>query len=314
MRALVSGMGGFVGIHLARALQLRNFKVTGFGIHPAPALEELENCDYHLCDLNDYSALRALVQSSRPDHVYHLAALAQPSASLDAPRDYYRINSLGTVHLLESIRESQLTPRVLVVSSAHVYEPPVTQIRLREDAAIQPRLPYGVSKWMSEQAALQYYRDYHLSVLIARPFNHSGPGQQAGYVIPDFARQIVRLEKRSGGEIQVGDLHPVCDFLHVQDVADAYIRLLERGEAGEIYNIASGEGISIGEILDRLLAFSNADCTIHSAGPSLESSHLVGDSGKLIRTTGWYPRKSVSEMLQDVLEDWRARTAVTTDP
>lgn len=308
MRALVSGMGGFAGSYLARALQLRDFEVTGFGMHPAPELEEQGVFDYQLCDITDYDAVSRLVKSIRPHHVYHLAALAQPSLSLSSPRECYQVNSLGTVHLLESLREAQLNPRILIVSSAHVYEPRVDRLKIREDGIVRPRLPYGVSKWISEQVGLQYFRDYGLSILIARPFNHSGPGQEPGYVIPDFARQIARLEKSPGSDIRVGDLRPIRDFLHVQDVVEAYIQLLERGTEGEIYNVSSGEGTSIREILTRLLSLTEVDCAILAADLWSEPNHLVGDSGKLMRATGWHPCKLVSEMLQEVLEDWRVRT------
>lgn len=306
MRALVSGMGGFVGTYLAKALRLRDIEVSGFGIHPAPALQE-SGCNYHLCDITDYSAVRELVQSVRPHHVYHLAAFSQPSLSLTKPRECYRVNCLGTAHLLESLREAQLNPRILVVSSAHVYEPRNDRMRIREDGPIKPRLPYGVSKWVSEQIARQYGRDYGLSILIARPFNHSGPGQEVGYVIPDFARQVARLERLSGGDIEVRNLRPVRDFLHVRDVVEAYIQLLERGVDGETYNVASGEGLSIQEILNQLLALTEIDYSIRSSLSSSEPDHLVGDSGKLMRTTGWYPQKSISGMLREVLQEWRER-------
>src|SRR5690606_14385131 len=306
MRALVSGMGGFVGIYLARALRLRGFEVSGFGIHPAPALQEI-GCNYHRCNITNYSAVCELVRSVRPHHGYHLAAFSRPSLSLTKPRECYHVNCLGTAHLLESLREAHLKPRILVVSSAQVYEPRNDRTRIRENGPIKPRLPYGVSKWASEQIALQYGRDYGLPVLVARPFNHSGRGQPVGYVIPDFARRVAELERRRGGDFQVRDLRPVRDFLHVQDVVQAYIQLLERGVEGETYNVASGEGLSIQEILDQLLALTKIDYEIRSTPSPSEPDHLVGDSGKLMRVTGWYPQKSISGMLREVLQEWRER-------
>jgi GDP-4-dehydro-6-deoxy-D-mannose reductase len=307
MKCLITGIGGFVGQYLARQLTENGTIVAGverppFG-RPSGAWRVIE------CDILDFPGVVRVVADFQPDQVFHLAGLTRPSESLRKPREYYLVNVLGTVNLLEALRQAAAEARCLLVSSAEVYACSSCRGPIDETCRPVPSNPYGLSKLLAEQVGLRYFRDFGSRVVIARAFNHSGPGQNDSFVISDFCRQAVILENQSrGGTIQVGNLASSRDFLDVRDVVAAYIALAEKGEAGEIYNIASGKATSIQTILDTVVRLAEteiqAEVSTEKYRPVV-GQPLVGTSAKLQKLVGWQPRYPLEQTIADTMDYWR---------
>ncbi len=271
---------------------------------PCPAVE---------CNILDLGRLRALVGDFRPQRVYHLAALVHPGESKQRPRDYYEVNVQGTVNLLEALRISGSGARTLLVSSAEVYGNASSDQPIAEYAPIHPANPYASSKRISEEVAAQYSQLFGLETVVVRPFNHSGPGQAEGFVISDFCKQIAAIEgglPGLGNTMRVGNLKPVRDFLDVRDVVQSYTRLLEKAPGGQVYNLCSGIGTRIQEILDIALSLSpariEAVVSPDKHRPSGET-RLVGDNRKLRQLLDWTPRYTLRQTIAETLDYWRNR-------
>lgn len=306
MKCFVTGGRGFSGSALLRLLEAEGYETGGISSrsHSGPG-------DLQACDLLDFERVKGLVAGFKPDLVFHLAALSNPSQSWENPRRYLENNIQGTVNLLEAIRTQCPGARLLLVSSSHVYAPPPDGRPLSEEAALQAASPYACSKLVCEEIARHYCEKLGLKVVIARPFNHSGPGQSPDFVISDFCRQIAEVE-RTPNEwprlVRVGNLEPVRDFLDVRDVVRAYLLLALKGQVGQAYNVCSGQGTSIRTILETALSLARA--TIQAEEDSQrrrkgEPDAVVGDSSKLRKLGGWAPSIGLRETVQAVLESWR---------
>lgn len=308
MRVLVTGAAGFVGSHLVRTLLERGHEVVGMGVEEA-VLQG--GTAYIQADLTRPEQVDPIMADVKPEAVIHLAGISSVRLSWDAPALTMQVNCLGTLYLLEAIRKAGLNPVILNVGSSEEYglaaaaTPPVT-----EEGALQPVNPYGTSKVAQGQLALQYARRHSMRVIHARPFNHTGPGQPAGMVIPDWAKQIAEAEVgRREPLMRVGNLDVRRDFLHVQDVVEAYLLLLERGVPGEVYNVASGHAYDLEEILETFLGQARAviDWEVNPALLRPADVPLMwGDSSKL-RGLGWAPAYDLPGILGAVLNDWRGR-------
>ncbi|MBI2080707.1 MAG: GDP-mannose 4,6-dehydratase, partial [candidate division NC10 bacterium] len=220
-------------------------------------------------------------------------------------------NAGGTVSLLEAAAAAAPGARVLVIGSAEAYgEVEEDDLPLTEDRPLRPLTPYGLSKAAAEKVALFYARSRGLPVLVARAFNHTGPGQEPTFVCSDFARQIARIEAGlTGAVLRVGDLTARRDFSDVRDVVRAYDLLLEKGTPGETYNVCSGRAWSIGEILEILRGLAGTPIAVEAdptRGRSEDVPVLVGSFAKLEAATGWRPAIPLPRTLKDLLDSWRA--------
>jgi GDP-4-dehydro-6-deoxy-D-mannose reductase len=310
MKCFVTGLTGFVGGYLASHLASLGAEVFGIGLDSQPdapftAVE---------CDILDFDQLVGLTADFQPDSVYHLAALPNPSQSLKEPREYYRVNVQGTVNLLDALRKNQIDARILLISTSQVYGNSSPGVLLSEDAPLEPNNPYASSKRLSEEIALQYRKQFSSRVVITRPFNHTGPGQSEDFVLSDFCRQIALLEleaARSGKsdqKILVGNLKSTLDFLDVRDVVQAYSGLADEGVEGEIYNICSGVGTEVSEILDTAIALAEVDIELEVSARKLDKKGegwLVGNNQKLCSLLDWTPRYSLQQTITDTLNAWR---------
>ncbi len=309
MRVLVTGIGGFVGPWLARALADRGHEVHGLvrdGDEAPAGIPE------HRADVTDRAAVERVLRDVRPDGVIHLAAISfVPEAEAD-PDVAYRINLGGTLTVLAAMRAVTPSARLLHVGSSDAYgavrrnELPIT-----EDVPFRPLTVYGASKAASDVAAGQWARAYGLDVVVARPFNHAGPGQRASFVCAAIARQVARIERgEQDAVVTVGNADPVRDFSDVRDVMAGYVALLERGKRGEAYNLCSGEGVSIAEVIALLRTHARVPMRVWS-DPALrrpvEVERIVGSHAKATADTGWTPQVALTDTLRDVLEDWRGR-------
>ena len=298
MRALVTGAGGFVGVHLVRHLEDQGDDVI-----------QLErNIDG--IDITDADALTEAVVSAKPEAVYHLAGAADVGGSWAAPRPTFLANALGTLNVLEASREAG-AERVLAVTSADVYGR-VTQdeLPLGEDRPLRPVSPYAASKVAADAIAQQAWLGYKLPVVRVRAFNHLGPGQSDRFVAPSIAARIARNERDGGDEVPIGNMTPRRDVTDVRDVVRAYRLLIEAGEAGAVYNVCRGSAVSVEQLAQALLGMARRPMRLVS-DPALQRPVdipvLVGDNGALRRATGWEPTIPLEQTLSDVLADWRAR-------
>ncbi|HXZ85998.1 MAG TPA: NAD-dependent epimerase/dehydratase family protein, partial [Myxococcota bacterium] len=254
-RTLVTGAAGFVGSHLTPALRAAGREVVG--VHLPGLSPGRDAIAWRACDLRERAAVAALVAEVRPDAVVHLAALASPAEAERAPLEALRANYLALDALLCALAGTGA--RLLFASTGDVYGPSAAAAppRRESDPPYPPNL-YAATKAAGE-TAVRLAVERGLDACIARPFNHTGPGRPPLYAEASFAHQLVQIERgRQEPLLRVGNLAPIRDFSDVRDVVSAYLVLLERGARGETYNVCSGRGRSIRELLDHLLARSSA--------------------------------------------------------
>ncbi len=297
MKALVTGANGFAGRHLLRHLLASGDEVvTTDRSGPDPL------------DITDRAALHAAIAAHRPDVVYHLAAFTHVGDSFAAPQQVLRVNVEGTANVLDASKAGGVR-RVVVIGSSEEYGAvdPV-DLPLREDAPLRPTSPYAASKVAASYLALQAWLGSGLETMRVRAFNHTGPGQSPKFLVAALAQRIAAAERDGTTEIPVGSLDPVRDINDVRDIVRAYRLLASEGEPGEVYNICSGNGVSVAEIAGALLAHARTEVRLVQ-DPALvrpvDIPVLVGDAAKLRKATGWEPEYTLAETLHDVLEDAR---------
>jgi GDP-4-dehydro-6-deoxy-D-mannose reductase len=246
-----------------------------------------------------------------PDIIFHLAGQAYPARSWDDPAQTMAVNAGGTANLLRAAIQFG-RPRVVIVTSAEIYGPiqPI-DLPLTETTVPHPRHPYGVSKLAAGELARVYWERYELPVVEARPFNHIGPRQAKGFVVPDFASQLAAIGLgQTPPVIRVGNLEPERDFTDVRDVAAAYLRLAEAGHPGQAYLICSGRPVSVRHLLDTLIALNGVPVEVqHDEGRmnSNDTPCLYGSHARIEAHTGWRPTIPLRQSLADALDDWRDR-------
>jgi GDP-4-dehydro-6-deoxy-D-mannose reductase len=306
-RVLVTGSNGFVGRHLVGELAGHGTTVIGVGGHQG-AKEKSPHVETYLeVDLTDPKQA-ARIDFKGVDGVIHLAGLAAIGASFDDPMLYMTTNVGIEVNLFEAALAQQVAPRFLIVSSGGLYDSNAP-LPLTEDSPVEPGTPYAVSKIGQEQMA-HYYRNRGFESIIARPFNHIGPGQGPGFIVPDLAKQIIAIEKGDARELLVGNLDARRDYTDVRDIVRAYLLLLDKGRAGEIYNICSGQAHSGHDILKGLLALTDGKPEIKQDPAKMRPSDnplIYGSHQKLTDDTGWQPAIPIETTLADVIKDWRSR-------
>jgi GDP-4-dehydro-6-deoxy-D-mannose reductase len=314
VRVLVTGVSGFVGGHLAAHLAEASPQAELYGTVRRSEERALVPAGVQAveADLTDYFSVEAALEAVRPDRIVHLAAQSSVQQSWVDPAGTLRVNVHGLLHLLEALRRAKRAPRVLVVGSADEYgAAPRERQPVGEDAPLLPGSPYAVSKVAQGFLALQYALAHGMPIVRTRTFPHTGPGRGELFAEASFARQIAEIE--SGlrpPRLEVGNLDVVRDFCDVRDVVRAYWLLIEKGEPGAVYNVCSGRGVSIREVLERLLALSDARADVQTDPARLRPSDipvLVGSNERLRAATAWQPTFSLEQTLRDLLDDWRRR-------
>ncbi len=316
-KILITGATGFVGKHLIDHLLEINStdKIIGTYISDLSQEDSLnygEKVDFVKIDLNNEQDVLSLISDSKPDYIYHLAALSSASDSFDNPKETLINNVVAQVNLLEAARKSNLIDtRILIISSAEIYgNVKVQDLPIREETPLNPTSPYAVSKITQDYLALQYFNSYNLKTIRVRPFNHIGPGQSPNFVVSAFTKKVAEIEKagEDSPTMKVGNLESKRDFTDVRDVVKAYSLLIEKGKPGDVYNLGSGKSYKISEILNKILALSQTK--IKTVQDELllrpfDNADLTCDCSKLINATGWKPEIPLEKTLKDTLDYWR---------
>jgi GDP-4-dehydro-6-deoxy-D-mannose reductase len=312
----VTGITGFAGVHLTEALAAGGgqdvFGLARRAVWPAAFAHLADRAELTACDLGDGAAVEAVLRRVQPDRIYHLAGYASTRRSFREPEAAWAGNLGATRSLYEAVARWGGRPRILFVGSGLVYGNSRSPEQAQDEGCIlQPDSPYAASKAAADLASFQYTCHPGLDVVRARPVNHIGPGQQPGFVVADFARQLIAIERgRQPPVLQTGNLSPQRDLTDVRDMVAAYVLLMERGRTGEAYNISRGESVAVGAILDRLLALSGLRVEVCQRADLVRGTELQAmrvDASKLRRETGWQPRYSLDQTLADTLAYWRTQ-------
>ena len=318
MRSLITGIAGFAGGHLAAALLERSDTVAGFSLGTenneqlAPMAEKLL---LEEGDIRDDAALRAFAAEFHPDTIFHLAAVTNVAHAWQHRRDTLDINVIGTAAVLEIAGELDPKPTVVIASSGQIYGPATADDPpFREDDPPNPQGPYAVSKCCAEVLARQACATEGLPTVIMRTFNYTGAWQLPDFVCSDFARQVAWAEAGlAPAEMTVGNLEARRDFTDVRDIVDGYVLAASRGEPGRVYNLASGEAVRIGDVLDHLLDAAELTISVRQdpgRQRKADLSVLTGDASRARQELGWNPTIPFTETVDSVLEFWRQRAEV----
>jgi GDP-4-dehydro-6-deoxy-D-mannose reductase len=316
MKVLITGISGFVGSHLAEYF-LASGKTEVFGTIKWRSNREniihiQDKIKLHECDIKDAFSVKTVLSAIRPDRIFHLAAQSYVPFSWRVPQETLSTNIIGEVNLFETIRELKIDPLIHIAGSSEEYGLVLPdELPIKESNPLRPLSPYGVSKVAQDFLAYQYFKSYGLKVVRTRAFNHTGPRRAEVFVTSNFAKQIIEIEKgKRKPVIYVGNLNAVRDFSDVRDVVRAYAFALEKGIHGEVYNIASGKGMKIKELLDKLVALSNVEVKIEQDKVRIRPSDvelLIGSPEKFQKVTGWKPEIPFEQTLKDLLDYWRER-------
>ncbi len=313
MRALITGISGFVGSHLAEhLLQLGDWTIAGtvYGGGDQNIAHLRNRLTLYEAELSPLETVQGIVENSRPDVIFHLAAQPIPSLSRIDPWYTLENNIRLQVNVLQAI--TQVSPKAvtLVIGSSEEYgQINQADLPLTESAPLRPTSPYGVSKIAQDYLGLQYHLSHGVRAIRMRPFNHIGPRQRRGFVAPDFASQIAEIEAGVRPPVlNVGQLDVARDFSDVRDIVCGYVLAALHGMPGEVYNIGACEAHTVRELLDLLLSYAGVQVEVRQDPQRLrvvDTPLIVGDCSKLRTQTGWAPQIPFEQTVKDVLDYWR---------
>lgn len=306
MKALVTGIDGFVGNHLSNHLLKEGYEVYGTTVLKNFNKENVKI--YHM-DVLDKNEIKSVINEIKPDQIYHLAGQSAVGMSWKEPVLTVNININGTLNLLDTIRDLGLDTAILIIGSSDQYgiikpeECPVIEEHIQN-----PQSPYGISKKTQEELARLYSKAYNMNIIMVRPFNHIGTGQTLNFVVPDFASKIAKIEKGAEPILKVGNLETYRDFTDVKDIVRGYVMLLNKGKIGEVYNIGSGKKVKVYDILKKLTDMSKVSIKIEIDKEKfrpVDVPLIICDNSKISKDTGWKPQIHLEDTLVEILEYWR---------
>ena len=306
MKALITGVDGFVGKYLFEYLLEQGYEVYGTTIS-----ENYKNDEINLIKMNllDVEQVNKVINDIKPDKIFHLAGQSAVGLSWKEPALTVSVNVNGTVNLLEAVKNYSKDSKILIIGSSDQYgliKP--EECPIKESKVQNPQSPYGVSKKAQEEMCKLYVKAYNMNIIMVRAFNHIGAGQSKNFVVADFASKIAQIEKGSEPILKVGNLETFRDFTDVRDIVRGYNLLLEKGKIGEVYNIGSGKEIKVNELLKKLVSMSKKEIKIE-VDPTkfrpVDVPLIVCDNTKIKRDTGWEVEFFIDNTLKEVLEYWR---------
>ncbi len=314
IKCLITGITGFAGSHLAEyLLSLENYAVHGT-IRWRSRTENIEHIRNKIqlydCDLRDAYSVKQLIDTLKPDRIYHLAAQSFVPMSWAAPAETFITNVIGQLNIFEAVRANACNCRIQIAGSSEEYGLVLpNEVPIKETNPLRPLSPYAVSKVTQDLMGYQYHQSYKLFIVRTRGFNHEGPRRGEVFVTSNFARQIAEMEKGKRPPIlEVGNLQAVRDFTDVRDTVRAYYLILEKGIPGEVYNVATGKGYKIAQVVEILRRCAKVNFEIKEDPKRMRPSDvelLIGDPSKLKQATGWEPQIPFEKTLEDLLEYWR---------
>lgn len=314
-KALITGIAGFAGSHLAELLLSKGYEVYGL-CRPRSKTDNIESIKTKLhledADLLDSHSLYTTIARIKPDYIFHLAAQSFVPTSWVSPSVTLEVNVVGTGNLFEAVRQVNIDPVIQIACSSEEYglvHP--DEIPIKETNPLRPQSPYAVSKIAMDYLGYQYFCSYNMRIVRTRGFNHTGPRRGETFVTSNFAKQIALIEKgKQNPLILVGSLESSRDWSDVRDMVRGYLMAVEMCDPGDVYNICTGRAIKVGDMLTMLLSFSKVKATIQPDPLRLRPSDvpvLIGDNTKFVSKTGWKPDIAFEKTMEDLLNYWRAR-------
>jgi GDP-4-dehydro-6-deoxy-D-mannose reductase len=314
IRCLITGITGFAGSHLAEFL-LAKGNIEVYGIERwRSRRENIEHIKDKIilveCDIRDASSVKECIEKIKPEYIFHLAAQSFVPASWTAPAETLTTNIIGNLNIFEAVRAVGINPKIQIACSSEEYGMVYKhEVPIKETNPLRPLSPYGVSKVAQDLLGYQYYKSYNMHIIRTRGFNHTGPRRGEVFVISNFAKQIAEIELGlKEPVIYVGNLSAIRDFTDVRDMVRGYWLALKKGKPGEVYNICSGKGYKISDVLDILLAMSEVKVKIKQDSARMRPSDvpvLIGDNTKFCEATGWMPQIPFEKTVNDLLDYWR---------
>ena len=314
-RALITGIAGFAGSHLAELLLSQKFEVYGT-CRPRSKTENIDDIKgkLHLedADLLDSHSLYTIISKIKPDYIFHLAAQSFVPTSWVSPSVTLEVNIVGSANLFEAVRQAKINPKIQLACSSEEYGLVYpNEIPIKETNPLRPQSPYAVSKVAMDYLGYQYFCSYGMRIIRTRGFNHSGPRRGETFVTSNFAKQIALIEKgKQEPVIYVGSLETRRDWTDVRDMVRGYLLAAEKGNPGEVYNICSEKAVKIKDMLDILLRFSKVRVKVEKEATRMRPSDvpvLVGNCSKFKKATGWKPLIPFVKTMEDLLNYWRER-------
>jgi GDP-4-dehydro-6-deoxy-D-mannose reductase len=307
--ALVTGAEGFIGLHLVKFLQAKGWSVVGSYLQASnKPFPKLPNLGFVQCDLRNGQRISQILGEYQPTHIFHLGAQSLPTASWADPVTTFESNVMGSLHMFEALRHVKKRPvTVSACSSAEYGHVADNDMPVREEHALRPLHPYGISKVCLDLLAREYFLDYNIPAVNVRLFNTTGPGK-TNDAPSDFVRQLVRIKKGlQAPVIEVGNLKPRRAFLDVQDTVRGFYLAAMKGKRGEAYNLCAARAHRIEEVLRTAIRLSGAKAEIRPVSRLMRPSDekiIFGSTEKIQKDTGWQARHSIEQTLQSMLDYW----------
>jgi GDP-4-dehydro-6-deoxy-D-mannose reductase len=317
MKILITGITGFVSAHFLDYLNVVEPGAAVMGV--ARNIDEFDTNRYpnlkitiKLIDLLNKDAVGIIISDFEPEFILHLASVSSVALSWQTPLESFVNNTNIFLNLVEQVRVYKIKCRILSIGSSEEYgEVTEEQLPLTEEHILNPVSPYAVARVSQEMLSTIYAQGFNLDIIITRSFNHIGPGQKDKFVISSFAKQLVQLANDDSKEKKIitGDLSVTRDFLDVRDVAKAYYTLLKKGKSNSVYNICSGNGIMLKEIIETMSKLLNIKI-ITQTNPALirpnENRKIIGSYKKMKTDFGWTPQITLEQSLTDIINYWKA--------
>jgi len=314
-KALITGITGFAGSHLAELMLKEGVEVYGIQRWRS----KTENIDhikdkikFEEADLLDAHSLYSVIDKIKPDYIFHLAAQSFVQSSWASPTQTLEVNIIGTAHLFEAIRKTGHPLTIQIACSSEEYGKVLpNEVPIKETNPLRPLSPYAVSKLAMDYLGYQYFESYGMRIIRTRGFNHTGPRRGDVFAESSFAKQIAEIEKgKHAPVVSVGNLEAQRDYTDVRDMVRAYYLAVQKCESGQVYNIASGKAWRIRAVLDLLLSMAKVKVEVKPDPTRMRPSDveiLIGDNSKFVAVTGWKPEIAFEKTMEDLLNYWRAR-------
>lgn len=314
-KALITGITGFAGSHLAELLLKEGLEVYGT-TRPRSKTDNIDHIKNRLnlydADILDSHSLYSIIVKIKPDNIFHLAAQSFVQTSWASPATTMEINIVGSVHLFEAVRRAEINPVIQIACSSEEYGLVYpNELPVKEENPLRPQSPYAVSKVAMDYLGYQYFQSYKMKIIRTRGFNHTGPRRGEIFVTSNFAKQIAEIEKgKKEPVVEVGNLEAKRDWTDVRDMVKAYLLAVQKGKPGEVYNICSEKVVRVGDMLDMLLKMSKVKVKVRQDPARLRPSDvpiLLGNCSKFRKATGWKPEIPFEKTMEDLLNYWRER-------